>query len=55
MLPGKFARQHFLLSVAEVSGLRSTKRNGYNNVYTLLAAEARDLRYGYNIAELFCY
>ena len=22
MLPGKFARQHFLLSVAEVSGLR---------------------------------
>ncbi len=23
MLPGKFARQHFLLSVAEVSGLRN--------------------------------
>ena len=45
MLPGKFAGQHFLLSVAEVSGLRS-KQCVYIIYIFLGAAEARDLRYG---------
>ena len=34
----------YILTVAEVSGLRSTKKYIYN-VYALLVAEARDLRY----------
>ena len=55
MLPGKFAGQHFLLSVAEVSGLRSKQCVYIIISISLGAAEAIDLRYGYNIAGRYCY